>query len=144
MLNTFRKACFLSLLLLASPSYARAELVVVVNLQNNIEQLTKTQVTNIFLGNHREFPNGLQAKPLDLPPAQPEKASFYRTLVNRDLDQMAAYWARLVFAGNTAPPQQLPSPQEAMQYVANNRNAVAYMERKQIDPAQVKIVFSFP
>ena len=84
-------------------AHAHAELVVIVNPQNGVEQLSKTQITNIFLGNHREFPDGMPAKPVDLPVAAPEKALFYRALVNKDLDQMAAYWSRLVFAGNTSP-----------------------------------------
>jgi hypothetical protein len=127
--------------LLAGP--AQAELVVVLNAQSSVEQLSRTQVVHIFLGHSRELPNGVAAKPVDLPFGLPEKAAFYQILVNKDLDQIAAYWSRLVFAGSTSPPVQAASLQEALQYVAAHRGALAYMDRRQAD-ARVKIVLSLP
>lgn len=125
------------------PSLARAELVVVVNAQSSVEQLSKTQVVNIFLGHSRELPNGVTANPVDLPFGLPEKAAFYQLLVNKDLDQIAAYWSRLVFAGSTSPPMQATSLLDALHYVAAHRGAVAYMDRRNVD-SRVKIVLSLP
>ncbi len=114
-------------------------MVVVVNPQSGIDQLSKSQVINIFLGHHREFPNGQPAIPADLAPSNSEKSQFYRLLVNKDLDQLAAYWARLVFAGNTQPPIQMSSVQDEIQFVANNKSAIAYMDKRHVDP-RVKVV----
>jgi hypothetical protein len=125
------------------PALTRAELVVVLNAQSSVDQLSKTQVVNIFLGHSRELPNGIPASPVDLPFGMPEKANFYQTLVNKDLDQIAAYWSRLVFAGSTSPPVQAASVQDAVQYVASHRGAIAYMERRNAD-ARVKIVLTLP
>lgn len=129
----------LGVLLLAAPLSLRAELVVVANPQSGVAQLTRSQVVNIFLGHHRELPGGLRALPVDLPATAPDKALFYRSLVNKDLDQMAAYWSRLVFAGSTAPPFQAGSEQEAMAFVAANRGAVGYVDRRHVD-ARVRVV----
>lgn len=126
-------------LLLFLPLPALAELAVIVNPQSGVEQLTKSQVINIFLGSHRELPSGLPARPIDLPANLPEKTQFYRSLVNKDLDQMAAYWSRLVFAGSTLPPVQANTQQDVIQYVAANRGAVGYVERKSVD-ARVRVV----
>ena len=123
---------------------ARGELVVIVNPQSGVDLLTRSEVINIFLGNHREFPNGLRARPFDLPTGSPDKESFYRRLVNKDLNQMAAYWSRLVFAGNTSPPVQAGDTQEVIQAVAANRNAIGYVERRHVDPGRVRIVFTLP
>jgi ABC-type phosphate transport system substrate-binding protein len=136
------KILFVAFLGLSLP--ARGELAIIVNLQNDIAQLTKNQVVNIFLGNHREFPNGLRARPLDLPTDNPDKETFYRTLVNKDLNQMAAYWSRLVFAGNTSPPVQAGDTQEVIQAVANNRNAIGYINSQYVDPDRVRVVFALP
>lgn len=119
----------------------QAELVVVVSAQSSVEQVTKTQVVNIFLGNSRELPNGVAAVPIDLPFGLPEKVSFYQLLVNKDLDQIAAYWSRLVFAGSTSPPLQANSVSEALQFVATRRGAIAYMDRRSVD-SRVKVVLS--
>ena len=125
------------------PLAGQAELVVVLNAQSTVDQLSKTQVVNIFLGHSRELPNGVPASPVDLPFGMTEKADFYQTLVNKDLDQIAAYWSRLVFAGSTSPPVQASNVQEVLQYVGSHRGAIAYMERRNVD-ARVKVVLSLP
>ena len=129
---------------LAAALPAHADLAVIVNPLSGVEQLSKAQVVNIFLGSHREFPTGIAAKPVDLGGALPEKAQFYRGLVNRDLDQMAAYWSRLVFSGSTVPPVQANNWQDVLQLVATNRNAIGYIDSKNADPARVRIVFTIP
>ena len=129
----------LRLMVLLLPLSASAQLAVVVNPQSGVEHFTKSQVVNIFLGHHRELPSGIAALPVDLPASAPEKAQFYRLLVNKDLDQLAAYWSRLVFAGSTAPPYQAASVQDAIQFVAENRGAVGYVDRRYVD-ARVRVV----
>jgi ABC-type phosphate transport system substrate-binding protein len=136
------KIFFAALLGLSLP--ACGELAVIVNPQNDISHLSRTQVINIFMGNHREFPNGLRAKPLDLPTDNPDKETFYHALVNKNLNQMAAYWSRLVFAGNTSPPIQANNTQEVIQTVASNHNAIGYIDRKYVDPDRVRVVYSLP
>jgi hypothetical protein len=141
----FRRMAAGLLLALSSllPQLGHAELVVVLNAQSSVEQLSKTQVVNIFLGHNRELPNGVAASPVDLPFGAAEKVAFYQLLVNKDLDQIAAYWSRLVFAGSTSPPLQATSVQEALQYVATHRGAIAYLDRRSVDN-RVKIVLSLP
>jgi hypothetical protein len=136
-------ACLLLGAGLLLPRLGHAELVVVVNAQSSVEQLSKTQVVNIFLGHSRELPNGVAASPVDLPFGLPEKAAFYQLLVNKDLDQIAAYWSRLVFAGSTSPPVQASSVQDALQYAVTHRGGIAYLERRNVD-SRVKIVLSLP
>jgi hypothetical protein len=68
---------------------------------------------------------------------------FYQQLVNKDLDQIAAYWSRLVFAGSTSPPVQASSVQDALLYVTTHKGAIAYMDRRSTD-SRVKIVLSLP
>jgi hypothetical protein len=140
-LRTRLAALVSAALLFLLPLSASAELVLVVHPQSGVEQLTKSQVINIFLGRHRELPSGIAALPVDLPVSNSDKALFYQQLVQKDLNQMAAYWSRFVFAGSTAPPHQAASVQEALHYVANNRGGVAYMDRKAVD-ARVKVVLT--
>jgi ABC-type phosphate transport system substrate-binding protein len=132
----------LAVVLLGGSVSARGELVVIVHPQSGVNQLTRPQVINIFLGNRREFPNGLRAQPFDLPNY---KNTFYLSLVNKDTNQMTAYWSRLVFAGNTSPPLQATDTQKLIETVASNRGAIAYVERESVkESKQVQIVFSLP
>ncbi len=126
-------------LILAPWIQAEADMVVVVNARSGVERLTQDDVINIFLGRYRQFPSGLAALPVDQPENLPEKARFYRVLVNKDLPEINAYWARLIFSGKTSPPYQAKSAAGVMDWLARNRGAIGYIERSQVD-ARVKIV----
>ncbi len=130
--------------LAAIAASVRAELVVIVHPDSGLEQLSKSQVVNIFLGSHRRLPNGVAATPIDMDVNTPERTQFYRSLVNRDANQMAAYWSRLVFSGSATPPAQARDWQEVVRTVASNPEAIGYVERKNIGSTRVSVVFSVP
>jgi ABC-type phosphate transport system substrate-binding protein len=111
----------------------QAGVVVVVNPRSGVERLSRDDVINIFMGRFRQLPNGLAANPVDLPATEQAKSEFYRLLVGKDMDQIAAYWSRLVFTGRTAPPLQAGSVEELIRYVVANPGAVGYLESGDVD-----------
>jgi ABC-type phosphate transport system substrate-binding protein len=119
-----------------------AEPVVVVNARSGIERLSKDEVINIFLGRYRRLPNGIAALPIDQPEISALRAEFYRKLVNKDLNEINAYWSRLIFSGKTAPPRSAESAPEVLAWVAGNPGGVAYVERSQLD-SRFRIVLEF-
>jgi len=126
----------LPLLLLALLSYAApavAEPVVVVNARSNVTQLSQDEVINIFLGRYRRFPGGVAATPIDQPEGTPLRAEFYRKLVNKDLDQINAYWSRLIFSGKTPPPRSAENAAEVLRLLSANPGGIAYIERNLVD-----------
>jgi ABC-type phosphate transport system substrate-binding protein len=129
----------LLLLGLALAPLAQADLVVVVNARSGVERLSHDDAVNIFMGRYRQLPSGIAAQPIDQPEAQPERARFYRLLVNKDLTEINAYWARLVFSGKTSPPRQARSQAEILDWLARQPGAIGYIERGQID-ARVRVV----
>jgi ABC-type phosphate transport system substrate-binding protein len=132
------------LALLALACSAHAELAVIVNPRSGVEQLSRSQVINIFLASNREFPGGEPAVPIDLPPGTPENVQFYRALVNRAPEQMSAYWSRLVFSGKASPPLKAGGWKEVIQAVAANPRAIGYVDAEHVDPARVKAVLVLP
>ncbi|MEW6514267.1 MAG: hypothetical protein AB1443_09710 [Pseudomonadota bacterium] len=126
-----------------SLNVARAEVVVVVDAASGIERLTQDQVINIYLGRHRKLPTGIAALPVDLPPLDKLRAEFYRKLVDKDLSEINAYWARLYFSGKTTPPMQANSTAEVLRHVTGKAGGIAYLDKSQIDP-RMRIVYSFP
>jgi ABC-type phosphate transport system substrate-binding protein len=120
---------------------ALADLVVVVNARSAIETLTRDQITNIFLGRYRQLPSGIIATPVDQPADSPEKTRFYRLLVNKDLTEIDAYWARLVFSGKTPPPHQASNGKAVVQWLLRDKGTIAYMERAQVE-SRFRIVHS--
>jgi hypothetical protein len=131
----------LPLLALALP--ARAQLVVVANSRSSIGKLTREQLIDIYMGRYRVLPDGRAAHPLDAAADAPERALFYRSLLGKNLDDINAYWARLVFSGRTEPPREM-ADREAMQArIADDRDAIGYVDKKELT-WNLKIVFSFP
>jgi ABC-type phosphate transport system substrate-binding protein len=110
-----------------------AGLAVIVNPASGIDQLTRSQVIDIFLGRYRKLPSGVVAMPIDLRIDTPERKQFYLLLVGKDLAQMSSYWARLVFSGQAAPPFPVADARTALDLVATNPNAIAYVELATVD-----------
>jgi len=123
-------ACLLALLpMMASAS----DMVVIVNPRSGIDRLSRDEVINIFLGRSRQLPSGLSAQPIDLTATHPDKASFYRRSINKELAEINSYGARLVFSGRTTPPMQAASTEDLLEIVGKTPGSIGYLERSQID-----------
>lgn len=129
----------LSLAISTLPAVA-ADWVLVASAKTGITRLTRDDVTNIYLGRYRRLDSGITAQPLDQPADSTLKTHFYRSLVDKSLPEINAYWARLVFSGKTQPPRTAASSEEAMQFVSRHPGALAYIERPKVD-GRVIIVF---
>jgi hypothetical protein len=135
----------ISLLLTALPELSQGakpadrDLVVIVNPASGVTALQPNDAVNIFMGRYRKLPSGIVAFPIDIGERSPEREQFYRQLVHKGLAEVDAYWARLVFSGQTSPPLQVPDGKTAVQLVAGNRAAIAYVDRSAVDE-RVKIV----
>ncbi|WP_440903810.1 hypothetical protein ACMZOO_13245 [Catenovulum sp. SX2] len=121
---------------------AAAELVIVVNKENPIDELSLTNVVDIYTGRYMAFPNGITAEPVDLPNESSEKANFYYQATGLSLAKINSYWARLKFTGRYLPPIQLETAENALTYVQKNTNAVAYIDEKYVTD-NVKVVYRF-
>lgn len=137
--TTIRSLLFACLMLLPVMAYSE-DLVVVANPRSGVDRLSRTAVINIYLGRFRQLPSGLSAKPVDLPQAYPEKARFYRILVNKDLAEINSYWARLVFSGRTARPIEVRSHEDMLNFISKTPGAIGYIARSKLDD-RVKLVY---
>ncbi|MEE9424738.1 MAG: hypothetical protein V3V18_07135 [Methylococcales bacterium] len=132
------KILLLFLLLSNSALLASAEIVVIGNLDNELTSLTKKQVQEIFLGRTRNYSNGVRALPFNVPDLRIE---FYEKLTNRPIEQINAYWARLIFSGQASPPSDRPDQKSVINTVKNAKGVIAYIERKQLDETQIKLLY---
>jgi hypothetical protein len=121
----------------------RAEPVVVVNTASATQHLSQDEAINIFLGRYRRLPNGETAIPIDQPDSSTLRAEFYRKLVNKDLNEINAYWARLIFSGRTSPPLQAAQSADVIELLMVNPGGMAYVDRSQVD-RRLRIVLEFP
>lgn len=114
------------------------DLVLIANPSSGISKLSREQVVDLYLGRNRKLPSGATSLPIDLS-GDKDRERFYSTLVNKDLAQINSYWARLVFSGKATPPFQAPDVRTAVDLVATNPNAIAYVDRTAVDN-RVKVV----
>jgi ABC-type phosphate transport system substrate-binding protein len=126
-----RKALLALLLAAAGAGAAAADLVVVGNPAAG--PLTKDQVADVFLGKSQAF------TPIDQPESSPVYADFYRKATGRDIAQVKATWARLVFSGKAQAPRQAGDSAAVKKAVAADPKAVGYIEKTAVD-ASVKVL----
>jgi len=140
-MSIWRLTLFMALWGLAAAGCA--EPVVVVNAASTVTRLGQDDVVNIFLGRYRKLPTGDTAVPIDQPENTALRTEFYRKLVNKEPNEISAYWARLLFSGKTSPPLQTATTNEVMLLLAAQPGGIAYMDRSQVD-RRFRIVMEFP
>lgn len=141
-MRKFTQKLLASAIFLSCSYSAAADLVVVVNKENPINELSLTNVVDIYTGRYMAFPNGISAEPIDLPNESNEKEDFYYQATGLSLAKINSYWARLKFTGRYLPPIQLETAENALTYVQQNANAVAYIDEKYVTD-KVKVVYRF-
>lgn len=122
----------------AISSFSFAEIVVVVHPSNGAT-LDKKVVQRIFLGKEKKFSDGKEALPLNQLPASPSRSAFDSDTLGRSSTQIAAYWSKLVFTGKGIPPKELDDDAAILAIVADNPNAIGYVDSAAVSDA-VKVI----
>lgn len=150
----FALASCLSLLAISLAGQADAQttgsssnLVVVVNAKMPAPALTAKDVTDLYLGRTRNLSNGQAVVPLDNPAASTVRARFYKALTGKAITDINAYWARLLFTGQSSPPQPMADTAALLDAVRSSPFMMAYVEQSQIPNPEalgLKVVLSIP
>lgn len=124
------------LLLLANLS--QAQVYVIVNKNNPIESLSKTEVEQIYTLKKKNWDNGSKILVLD---NKNENAStkFY-SFFGKQVTDFRKIWMRVQFSGEGQAPTVLNNDAEVIQKVSNEVNAIGFVAQKDIGN-NAKIVF---
>lgn len=122
------------LLLLATALPARADFYVVVHTSNPQRSLTQKEAVDLFMGRSRAFANGDFALIFDLPRDHPRRAAFYQALTGLSVAQVNSYWSRLMFSGQSVPPQSLPDEAAMASILRRNPSALGWLSREPTEP----------
>jgi len=117
----------------SSRAAAADDVVAVVSAKSPVAGLNASQVADIFLGKTNRFPDGTLAVPVDLPEESPAREKFYAEYAGKSPAQVKAHWSKIIFTGRGQPPKQMGSGAEAKKFVADNPNAIAYIDSKLVD-----------
>lgn len=124
-----------------SAANASADVVVIVSARSAVTHLTAEQVAKIFLDKTDVFPNGGKADPVDQAEGRAIRDEFYSKVLSKSSPQLAAYWARIIFTGDGHPPKQLEDNWAVKKAVADNPNAIGYIDKSAVD-SSVRIILA--
>lgn len=126
----------LGLLILASA--ARAEIAVIVNAQNPLNSLTRSQVTEFFLKKAKQWPSGTSVRFFDQSDDSQIRKEFLRTVLLKSSRDIELYWiGQKLYSGHSAP-TQLSS--DAMMEIMVSRfpGAIGYISNDYVPSRPVK------
>ncbi|MDR7272101.1 hypothetical protein J2X20_004775 [Pelomonas saccharophila] len=123
-----------ALALLASALPAHADFYIVVHANNPQRSLTQKEAVDLFMGRTRAFANGDFALIFDLPRDNPRRAAFYQALTGMSVAQVNSYWSRLMFSGQSAPPQALADEAAMAGMLRRNPGALGWLSREPTEP----------
>lgn len=115
-------------------------IVVVVNKDNPVEQLSRSDLIDLFMGKYVAFPNDSEAIPVELEGEHEIKVTFYQELVGMSLSRVNAYWSRLRFTGRKRSAVFQSDETEVIDFISSNKQAIGYMPKSLINK-NLKVVY---
>jgi ABC-type phosphate transport system substrate-binding protein len=117
--------------LIAGPGAARAQsgFVVIVNDGNSAREITRDDLSRIFLKQRTDFRSGLPATPVDQAGGSAIRGAFSEAVHGRSSSAVEAFWQRQIFSGRAVPPVEKPTDEEVIAFVRGTLNGVGYVSR---------------
>lgn len=132
------------LLLLVTATFAanaNADVVIIVSAKSHVTSLTAEQTAKIFLGKADNFPHDGTALPIDQPEGSGIRNEFYSKVTNKNSAQVKAYWSKIIFTGDGHPPSRLEGDIAVRSAIANNPNAIGYIDKNAVD-SSVRVIYA--
>ncbi len=134
-------AITLSLGSLIVSAFAHADMAVIVH-PSNQNTLSASDISRIFLGKKRTFPDGSDAIAVDQKEGQAARSVFTTSILKKNDQQLKAYWAQLLFTGKGTPPKEVGTDLDVKSLVAKNPALIGYIRSSDAD-GSVKVVHRF-
>ena len=131
---------FFVVIIFYSPSaYANSIFAIIVSEKSNIQEMSKKDVSRIFLSKTKELPNGQKAITIE-PNEKEYQDVFYEKVCGKTQKQLKRYWATVLFTGKGQPPKKMKKIEDIINFVKNNINAIAYVPVALLTSSEIKIV----
>ena len=127
-----RQSIFIFICLWTATAFADPDITIIAHSKNEMGELTRKQIADIYMGRITSLPNGSIPLPLDYQGDSDVRARFYQSITGKNMAQINAYWARLSFTGQANPPRRLADKASIMQVVEKNQDALGYVDK--LDP----------
>ena len=105
-MKLMKKSLFF-LLLSSSSILCSAEVAVIVSSNNSNSNISAADISKVFLGKSKSFPDGTQAIAIDQNDNSAARDEFNDKVLGKSSSQLKSYWSRLIFTGKGTPPKQV-------------------------------------
>jgi hypothetical protein len=123
----------LPLLLLLLTGAGRAEASTVVIGHANLPRLDAATVNKVFTGRAIEVA-GIVVTAINASAGSTVRSRFLQTYLNQDEEKYTAYWTVRRYIGKGAPPRELASSSEVIDFVQTNLGAIGYIDEADLKP----------
>jgi ABC-type phosphate transport system substrate-binding protein len=113
---------------IASPSAAAPdEIVVIVNKDNDVEQLSLEQLEAIFTMSQRQWNGGSSIVAFSYEPGNETRIEFDRVVLHLSPEQVGRFWRDQRIRTGVHPPRQVADPALALRLTAKMTAAIVYV-----------------
>ncbi len=113
---------------------------VVVHPSNPTTELSRAEISRLFLKKDTLWDHAGTVAPVDLVPNNRTRQRFSKAIHGREVRRVQSYWLRLIFSGRAAPPPELDQERQVLEFVANDRQAIGYVSSTTTVGKDVKVV----
>lgn len=113
-------------LVVATP-VAAADYTLVAHPSVEESQMSRDEVSRLFLKKETVLRNGAEAIPVDQQSDSPLRESFSQDVHGKGVGAIYSYWQRQIFSGRGTPPQVKRSDAEVLAWVRANPGAIGYV-----------------
>jgi ABC-type phosphate transport system substrate-binding protein len=119
------------------PVAAHAQVAVVVNPSNTLEELSLEKLRRLFLGQARSFPTGARAR---LAWHSGSAATFDRTALGLQPEVVRSRWMAMIFRGEAKGfPTELARSDDVKQFIRSHADAIGFLPQADVD-GSVKVL----
>lgn len=117
----------------ADPEYS---LVIVANTEHDANDFTRRDVRNLFMGG--ALKHDLYARVL--PPENKTRVLFNTKVIGLTESRIQSYWAQMRFSGRKVQPKELNNEDDMIEYLKNNKGAIAYLSAESTIPSELTVL----
>ncbi len=108
-----------------------AQIAIVVNKANSLDNVSLESLKKIYIGKITVFPGGEQIVPAECANL---RSSFYQRLLDWTPRRVKEQWLRIVFSGGSAiPPVSLKNADDVRNFVSRTSGAICFLKLSDID-----------
>ncbi len=131
---------FFSLLLLTGiSSLSSAEVVVIVNPQNTVSDLSAKELADMYKLDKTTWDSGGKIEVVNLKEADAIRKTFSEAILKKSSSDVERLYLKRALSGKGQPPKVLGSSSEVKDFVKSNNNSIGYIDIKDAD-GSVKVL----